>query len=157
MVRHYIHGSRVRYLCSLSYVHWEYVRLSLQNFWVDSVSNRVDRSNRYRYIAIFRLSIRRPCAILDKSRFLTVGRVKGINMCRGSVKSLSRYCDFSIFKTAAVRHLGFLTFGNFKGRNGQGGQNASRARFQLLPRYGDFSFFSKWRPPPSWIFEISKF
>jgi len=44
------------------------VGVSVRNFngyRVNTVPNRVDRSNRYRYIAIFRLSRERPSAILD--------------------------------------------------------------------------------------------
>jgi len=33
----------------------------------------------------------------------------------------------------------------------------SQNRSKLRPKYGDFSIFSRWRPPPSWMFDISNF
>jgi len=72
----------------------------------------------------------------------------------------SRYCNFSYFQDGHRRHLGFLKSRNFTGYSiwvarvethqcAKFCQNRSIGR-----RYYDFS---RWRPPPSWIFEIVNF
>ena len=82
--------------------------------------------------------------------------------CQISSKSVQlrlKYGDIPIFQDGGRRRLGFSKFQIFNGGNGQEGRSASPCQISsksVQPRlkYGDFS---RWRPPPSWIFEISNF
>ena len=81
-------------------------------------------------------------------------------LCR-SVKPLSRYLDFVFFSDEGSHHLGSLKFYIFNDRNGQERRTASLCQIlskSLKPRqiYVSFFIFLRWRPPPSWIFEIPK-
>jgi len=67
------------------------------------------------------------------------------------------FFDFSTWRPS---HLRFLKVRNFNRWSGSEGQYASSCQMlcrsvKPLPRYR-FIDFSRWRPPPSWIFEISK-
>ena len=88
---------------------------------------------------------------------------------------------FSIFEDGGRHHLGFLNFWNVNDLNAQEGRtvsspcwififfNVNEGQTALscriswrsvkpLPTYGVFRFFfSRWRPPPSWILEIWSF
>ena len=74
----------------------------------------------------------------------------------------SKCCgDMTIFQDGGRRHLGFPKF-QTNGQTAQEGRIASPCQIwsksvEPLSRYGDFSFFSKWRPPPCWIFKFLKF
>ena len=82
-----------------------------------------------------------------------------------SLVPLWRYCDFSNFLDGRRRHLGFLKSRNFIGYWGGEGRDASRGIsmpnlvkiVQSVAKILRFFNFSKWRPPPSWIFEIMNF
>jgi len=79
-----------------------------------------------------------------------------------SVKRLQVYRDLTVFKMAAVRHFGFVKFEFFNGRSGKRPILHQRTKFRKdrSNRYGDiaiFVIFSRWRPPPFWIFKNSKF
>jgi len=68
-----------------------------------------------------------------------------------SVKTPSRYGEFSIFQDGGRRHLEFLKFVKFNGWTAQEGRPASPCQIwsksvKLLPRYDDFSIFPRWRP-----------
>jgi len=61
---------------------------------------------------------------------------------------------FSILKMAAATVWDFQKFGNFSGRNGQQSETVSLCQIslrlvKLLPKYGAFSIFLRWRRPPS--------
>ena len=78
-----------------------------------------------------------------------------------SLKTRLRYGDFSIFQDGGRRHLGFWKFKIFNGWGGLEGRTASSCQISSKsvkprPKYGYFSF-SRWRPPPSWIFEFLNF
>jgi len=51
---------------------------------VDSVLNRVDRSNRYRHVMIFRLSMAVCHLVFLKGRILTDSSMEGVNMSHRS-------------------------------------------------------------------------
>ena len=76
-----------------------------------------------------------------------------------SVKRFRRYGDLTVFKMAAVRHLGFWKSVWTVKRP----ILRIRAKFREdLPirccdNYRDFCGFSRWRPPPSWFLKNSKF
>jgi len=65
------------------------------------------------------------------------------------------YHDFSIFKMAAVRHIGFLKFYLPSGSEGQSKLSCqiSWRLVQQLPRYGDLTYqlFQYDGLPPSWL------
>jgi len=75
---------------------------------------------------------------------------------------LWRHYNFSNFQNGWGRHLGFLKYQNFisywrgEGRDTSACQTLSKS-VNRLRRYQDFFGFSRWRPPPSWIFEIENF
>jgi len=70
-------------------------------------------------------------------------------LCR-SVEPLRRYGRFSVFKMAAVRHLGFSKVGNFNGPYPSGAKMRHHAKFCAdgSNRCGDTAVFnfSRWRP-----------
>ena len=87
---------------------------------------RKDRSNRCGDIAFFVIFKMAAAAILN---FKKIGNFNGLSTVAGqyasscqisskSVKRLQRYGDLTVFKMAAVRHLGFVKFEIFNGRNG---------------------------------------
>ena len=76
-----------------------------------------------------------------------------------SMIEISRFSNFNI---AAVRYLGFLNSQTFNGRQTYEGEHASSyenfvAVGDTVVDIRDFSIFSRWRPPPAWIFTISNF
>ena len=80
----------------------------------------------------------------------------GFHISRRSVKPFRRYGRFSIFKMAAVLHLGFSKVGIFNCPYPSEGQNASscqitRRSIKPFRRYGRFSIFKDSGRPPSWI------
>jgi len=87
---------------------------------------RKDRSNQYGDTAIFVIIKMAAAAILNFQKFkiLTVDPLYGgecASSCQissKSVKRLQRYGDLTVFKMAAVRHLGFVKFEIFNGRSG---------------------------------------
>jgi len=94
-----------------------------------------------------------------------VGIVKKVEVChrakfQKSLEPQPRYGDFYIFQDGGHRHLGFSKFTFFNAQNGQVIGTASLCQIsskslELWPRYGTKFFdFSRWRRPPSWIFEI---
>jgi len=112
-----------------------------------------------RDIAILRFSIWRPSAILDlwRSNFLTVGEVKRpiLHQHTKFHKDRSNRCRdiaiFVIFQDGGRRHLGFSKNKNFNGRSTARRQYMSSCHIssksaEQSQRYGDLSFFSKWRP-----------
>ena len=79
-----------------------------------------------------------------------------------TVAEIWRYIDFSTWRPPPPRHLGFFKFQIFNNRMAQWGRTESLCQIwsksvKPRPRYGDFSIFSRWRPPPSWIFSDTKF
>ena len=121
---------------------------------------RGDRSNRCRYMAIFRFFKMATAAILDfqNLKFLTVGRLKTQKGRTASCAEfgrnpLNRHRDMAIFrffKMAAATFLDFIFFCNFNDSNAQEGWTASPCQIwwksvKPRPTYGDFSIFPRWR------------
>jgi len=86
---------------------------------------RKDRSNRCGDIAIFVIfKCRPPPCWISKIRNFYGRSLVGdqyVSLCQISSKPvtrLQRYGDFTVFKMAAVRHLGFLKIEFFNGRSG---------------------------------------
>ena len=85
-----------------------------------------DRSNRYGDIAIFvifQYGGRRHFGFSKIRNFNDRSAVRGeyvslYQILSKSVKRLQRYGDLTVFKMAAVRHLGFVKFEFFDGRSG---------------------------------------
>ena len=85
-----------------------------------------DRSNRYGDIAIFVIlqdGRRRHFGFSKIRNFNDISAVRGqyASSCQISSKSVKRlqtYGDLTVFKMAAVRHLGFVKFEIFNGRSG---------------------------------------
>ena len=85
-----------------------------------------DRSNRYGGIAIFvifQFAGRRHFGFSKNRNFYDRSAVGGeyvslYQILSKSVKRLQRYGDLTVFKMAAVRHLGFVKFEIFNRRNG---------------------------------------
>ena len=85
--------------------------------------------------------------------------------CQISSKSVNRlriYWGFSIFQDGGCRHLEFAKSCIFISWRYLEGPDASlypilSKSVVPLRRYCNFSNFSRWPPPPSWIFEIAKF
>ena len=108
-------------------------------------------------------------AVLDFSnfKFLTLGRLKRVELCRrakfGRNRS-KRGRDMAIFKfykmaAAAIldfQNLIFLTVGQLKRPICVGVPNLDEIG-QSAAEIWRFFDFSRWRPPPSWIFQISNF
>jgi len=69
-----------------------------------------------------------------------------------------RYGDFSIFQNGSRRHLEFSKFLIFNGLLAQEVEMRVRAKFgpNRSNRGRDIAIFrfSRWRPPPSWMFKI---
>ena len=81
---------------------------------------RKDQSNRCGDIAIFVIFKCRISKIRNFYERSLVGD-QYVSLCQISSKPvtrLHRYGDFTVFKMAAVRHLGFVKFEIFNGRNG---------------------------------------
>jgi len=83
---------------------------------------RKDWSNRCGNIAIFVIfnMAPPPCWIFKKSQFYKRSPIGGqyMSLCQISSKSviqLQRYGDFTVFRMADVRHLGFVKFDFFNG------------------------------------------
>jgi len=79
-----------------------------------------------------------------------------------SIIPLQRYCDFLEFTNGSCCHLGLWNLQNFIHRRCLESLDASLYQTSSklvvpLRRYCDFFVFSRWPPPPSWIFEIAKF
>ena len=80
-----------------------------------------------------------------------------------SAKTRPRYGDLSIFKITAAAILDFKNFNFFNGRGGRSrGSNCIIVPnfVKIGPTTAEicrFFYFSRWRSPPSWIFEISNF
>ena len=68
----------------------------------------------------------------------------------------SKVVFFRFFQNGGRRHLGFLEFLIFNGLDGQEVQSASSCQISAAEIWRFFDF-SIWRPPPSWIIEISNF
>jgi len=84
---------------------------------------RKNRSNRCGYIAIFVTFQHGSCRHLEFLKIRNFNAVGGqyASSCQissKSVKQLQRYGDLTVFKMAAVRHLGFVKFEIFNGRSG---------------------------------------
>jgi len=85
-----------------------------------------DRSNHYGDIAIFVIfqdGGRRHLELLKIRKFIDLSAVRGqcASSClisSKSVKRLQRYGDLTVFKMAAVRHVGFVKFEIFNGQSG---------------------------------------
>ena len=78
---------------------------------------RKDLSNHCRDISIFVISKMAVAATLDFQKFeiLTIGPLVSFQYSSSkSVMRLQRYGDLTVFKMAAVRHLGFVKFEIFK-------------------------------------------
>jgi len=122
---------------------------------------RKDRLNRSGDIADFRFSRWRPSAILDfqKLKILTSCSVRKPNMrqhkiLRRSVKPFRRYGRFSIFKMAAVRHLGCSKIANCYLRSCSEAEYAyscqiTRRSVEPFRIYGQFSIFKDGGRPPA--------
>ena len=104
--------------------------------------------------------------ILDTQnfKFLTVGTVKREELhqrAKFRQNRLNRDRCMAIFQDGGRRHLGFLKFYNLTIRTAKKDELRQYAKFcRNRPNHGgDMSVFdfSKWRPLPSWIFEISNF
>jgi len=79
-----------------------------------------------------------------------------------SVKTRRRYGDFSTFQDGGRRHLGFFKFQISNCRTARG--RLICVALPSLVEIGEnaaeiwrFFNFTRWRPPPSWIFQISNF
>ena len=100
-----------------------------------------------------------PLQILDPP--LQERRTTCTSLCQISSKSLQPrpiYGDFSFVSRWRPPHLRFTKFQIFNVHNGPEDQTASPCQIlskslQPLPRLRFFDF-SRWRPPPSWIFQI---
>jgi len=68
-----------------------------------------------------------------------------------------RYGDLTIFKMAAVRHVGFYTFAFLSACRSTSSYKISLKSDNLLMSNGQKRRFSRWRPLPSWISKISIF
>ena len=81
---------------------------------------RKNRSNRCRDITIFVIFKMAAAATLNfqKIEILTAFPLSLCQISSKSVKLLQTYGDLTVFKMAAVRHLGFVKFEIFNGRNG---------------------------------------
>ena len=85
-----------------------------------------DRSNRYADIAIFVIfedNGRRHFGFSKIRNFNDTSAVRGqyaslYQILSKSVKRLQRYSDLTVFKMAAVRHLGFVKIELLNGRSG---------------------------------------
>ena len=85
-----------------------------------------DRSNRCGYIAIFSDFQHGGCRHLEFSKIRNVNGLSAVGgqyassrqISSKSVKRLQTYGDLTVFKMAAVRHLGFVKFEIFNGRSG---------------------------------------
>jgi len=80
--------------------------------------------------------------------------------CR--MMTISQTCDFSIFfQNSDRRHLGFLKFRNLTVESVKRSNCVTMPNFvamgQTDAEIWRFYDFSRWRPPPSWIFKFSKF
>ena len=86
---------------------------------------RKDRSNRCGHIAIFDFH-HVGCRHLEFSKIQNLNDLSTVEgQCASScqispksVKLLQRYGDLTVFKMAAVRHVGFVKFETFNGRSG---------------------------------------
>jgi len=86
---------------------------------------RKDRSNRCGDIAIFVIFQDDGCRHLEFSKIRNFNDLSDVggqyaSSCQissKSVKRLQRYGDLTVFKMAAVRHLGFAKFEIFNGRS----------------------------------------
>jgi len=85
---------------------------------------RKDQSNRFRDIAIFVIFQMAAAAILNFQKFeilMDFPLCQYVSSCQissKSVKRLQRYGDLTVFKMAALRHLGFVKFEIFNSRSG---------------------------------------
>ena len=87
---------------------------------------RKDRSNRCEDIAIFVIFKMVATAILNFQKILNFDGQSAVggqcaSSCQISSKSVKRlqtYGDLTVFKMAAVSHLGYVKFEIFNGRNG---------------------------------------
>ena len=116
-----------------------------------------NRSNRGRYMAIFRFSKMASAAILDFQNFklLTVGQLKRVEMRRHAKFDQNRLNygrDMSIFRFFKMAAAAILDFSNFKflTADSSRGRNASPCQIwsksvATRPRYGDFSIFQDGR------------
>ena len=128
------------------------------------------RSNHNRDIVIFRFYKMAADAFLDfrNFKFLTVGPYGQVGQTTlprqislKSAQTRSRYGNLSIFQDRAAvilafKNFTFLTVGT-----------VMRSKCFTMPNFVKvgptaaeiwrFFYFSRWRPPPSWIFEISNF
>jgi len=113
---------------------------------------RRNRSNRNRYIVIFRFFKDGGRRHLGFSKIQIINGRGGLegrtaSSCQISSKSVQprlKYGDFSIFQDGGRRHLGFSTFQIFNGGDGQGGRTTSPRQISLKsakmrPRYCDLS------------------
>jgi len=97
-------------------------------------------------------------AILHFQKFLWTIFPQGANMHHHAKfhQNRSHSCrDITIFKMAAVRHLGFVKFKFLTVGEVQRTILHQRTKFykmvKPLRRYRDLCDFSRWQPPPSWI------
>jgi len=77
------------------------------------------------------------------------------------VEPLMRYDDFSIFQDGGRHHLGFSKDGNFGVEGSRESKCVTVPNFaaivQTVAEICRFFDFSRWQPPPSWIFKKWEF
>jgi len=81
-------------------------------------------------------------------------------MLSKSVVLLWIYCNFSNFQNDRCHHLGFFEIEKFYWQIWAVGSRRMPNFVQICQSVAEtlrFFDFSRWRPPPSWIFEIAKF
>ena len=110
------------------------------------------------------IAVKAICHIrLLKLKIWTLREVLGTNMhhyakfnqnwskgCRDTL-----YGDLTVYRTAAVCHLGFLKFNFLRSEWLRDPFCTTVPKITISPP--EISWFSRWQPTPSWIFKNSKF
>jgi len=119
-------------------------------------------------MAIFRIFKMAAAAILDFEIFeiLTVGTLKGVKLChcvkfrrnrsnRGQNMAMFRFSKMAAAAILDFQNFKFLTVGRL--RRVEMHCHAKFRRNRSNSGRWRFFEFSRWRPPPSWIFKFLKF